>query len=589
MATVEQPKKATQGKLSPDRWDEWTSHLSNRTKPIPLAKLIAVKQALPLLWALPAEVRNSDTNDLSDTKDLIARLQTLKPRKSPQAGEIATELEQWLESVRVREVSPRFAFEALAWCHALPTLANFLPAAPWSQLVDQLVSVAVEAAKCDLATAPLPQQLLAGELPLSLAYLFPELSACKELANPAREALSLGLTELLDGEGMPHASHLQVARSLLACWTRCLYMGRTMKRNCFTKDAKTQYEWLVRQSMRLCRHDGTQVFTGDSSGDGQGEWSPTLFEAALILCEDDDDDEIADCILPGRKAPSEVRKSLPAPGTNSEWAELAVLRRGWDRSSDQLMVSYANRELRMELNCGSQTVFSGVCNPELRVDGQLLELLQDWEEVCWHSDDDLDYLELEGRFENGWKVQRQMLLARGDRFLVLADAVLGETTAEIEHQFTLPLNSNISFTAADETREGVLRGRKPIGAVLPLQLPEWRAERAAGSLEQVADGLRLRQNANATSLFAPLFFDLKPKRCSRQLTWRRLTVAHQLVALSSDVAVGYRIQTGKHQWVIYRSLGPNASRSVLGQHFSSEFVLGRFQKDGELKQMIEIE
>jgi len=579
MATVEQPKKATKGKLGPDRWDEWTNYLSQRTKPIPLAKLIAVKQASPLQWALPAEVRNSGT------EALMARLQTLKSRQTADAVELAAELEQWLESARAREASPRFAFEALAWCHALPKLASVLPAAPWLQLVDQLVNIASEAANCDLSTAPLPQQLLAGELPLSLAYLMPELPACKNLANPARDALSLGLTELLDGEGMPHASHLQIARSLFACWTRCHYMGRTMKRNCFTKDAKTQYEWLVRQTLRLCRNDGTQVFSDGASR----EWSPTLLEAALAIAEDDDDDEIARYVLPGRKAPSEPRKSSPRPATTSEWAELAVLRRGWDRASDQLMVSYTNRELRMELNCGSETVFSGICNPVLQVDGRLLQMEQDWEEVCWHSDDDLDYLELEGRFENGWKVQRQMLLARDDRFLVLADAILGEKSADIEHQFTLPLHSAVSFDPAGETREGVLRGRKPIAAVLPLQLPEWRADRSDGSLEQVTDGLRLRQRAHAQRLFAPLFLDLKPKRFSRQLTWRRLTVAHQLQVLPAENAVGYRIQTGKHQWVIYRSLAPKASRSVLGQHFSSEFVLGRFRQEGELKQLIEIE
>ena len=579
MATVEQPKKATKRKLSPDRWDDWTQYLDKRTEPVPLAKLIAVKQASPLRWALPVDVRNSEA------EDLIVRLHKLKPRNAADAVQIAAELEQWLEAARVRETSASFALEALAWCHALPALANSLPAAGWSQLVDQLVSIASDAAKCDLSVAPLAQQLLAGELPLTLAYLLPELAACKELAASARDALSLGLTELLDGEGMPHANHLHVARSLFACWTRCHYMGRTMTRNCFTKDAKIQYEWLVRQMLRLCRHDGTQAL----STDADGEWSPALFEAALALAGDAEDDEIADCILPGRKAPREPRVSLPRPATNSEWGELAVLRRGWDRSGDQLMVRYSNREVQLELNCGNETVFSGICNPELRVDGKLLEMEQDWEEVCWHCDKDLDYLELEGRFANGWKVQRQMMLTRDDRFLLLADAIIGEATADIEHQFTLPLHRGMTFTPADETREGILRGRKPTAAVLPLQLAEWRAERAEGSLEQTTGGLRLRQQAHGRRLFAPLFIDLKPKRFSRQLTWRRLTVAQQLEIISADVAVGYRVQTGKRQWVIYRSLAPAASRSVLGQHFSGEFVLGRFPEKGELEQLIEIE
>lgn len=579
MATVEQPKKATKGKLGPDRWDDWTKYLDKRTKPVPLAKLIAVKQAAPLLWALPVDVRQTEA------EDLIVRLQKLKLRGAAAAVEVAAELEQWLEAARVRGASASFALEALAWCHALPALANSLPAAPWSQLVDQLVSIATDAAKCDLSVPPLTQQLLAGELPLSLAYLLPELPACKDLASSARDALSLGLTELLDGEGMPHAKHLDVARSLFACWTRCHSMGRTMKRNCFTKDAKTQYEWLVQQMLRLCRYDGTQAL---STG-AEGEWSPALFEAALTLAGSAKDDEIADHILPGRKAPREPRLSLPRPAANSEWGELAVLRRGWDRSGDQLMVRYANREMRLELNSGSETVFSGLCNPELRIDGQLLELVQDWEEVCWHCDRDLDYLELEGVFANGWKVQRQMALARDDRFLLLADAVIGDTTADIDHQYTLPLRSGITFAPADESREGVLHSRKMIAAVLPLQLPEWRAERFDGSLEQTADGLRLRQKARGRRMFAPLFLDLKPKRFSRQLTWRRLTVAEQLETVAADVAAGYRVQSGKRQWLIYRSLARTAGRSVLGQNLSGEFVMGRFPEKGELEQLIEIE
>lgn len=579
MATVEQPKRAKKRKATPDQWDDWTKYLAKREKPIPLAKLIAAKQPKPLLWALPAGFQNSET------AELINRIGGLKASNSRTPGELATEMEQWLESARIREASASLGLEALAWCHALPTIAGVLPAAPWSQLVEQLVSIASDATKSDLSVDPLAQQLLAGELPLTLAYLLPELPACVALAGSARETLSLGLTELLDGEGIPHANYFDASRGLFACWTRCYYIGRTMKQSCFTTDATTEYEWLIRQMMRLCRNDGVQVLSSEDNND----WSPKLFNAALTLAGDSEDDEIADCILPGRKAPREPRVGLPRPAVNSEWAEMAVLRRGWDRSGDQVVVQYADRQVKLELNCGNETVFSGFCSPELRIDGQLLEMEQDWEEICWQSDHDLDYIEIEGCFQNGWKVQRQVMLTHADRFMVVADAVLGDETADIEHQFTLPLRSGISFTPAGETREGLLRRGQPIAAVLPLQLPEWRADRDGGSLEQTSDGLRLRQTVRAQRMFAPLFIDLKPKRFSKQLTWRRLTVARQLEILSADVAVGYRVQTGKRQWVIYRSLDSTASRSLLGQHVSGEFILGRLPAEGEIELLIEIE
>ena len=76
-----------------------------------------------------------------------------------------------------------------------------------------------------LFSDPLARQLLAGELPLTLAYLFGEIAPCRKLGRQARRELSAGLVELLDGEGLPHAEHLLLLRPLLACWTRCRAIG----------------------------------------------------------------------------------------------------------------------------------------------------------------------------------------------------------------------------------------------------------------------------------------------------------------------------------------------------------------------------
>ncbi len=76
-----------------------------------------------------------------------------------------------------------------------------------------------------LVEEPLLNQLLAGELRLTLACLLPEIEACHKLAGPARESLSAGLVDLLDGEGTPHGRYLGLLRPLLACWTRVLALG----------------------------------------------------------------------------------------------------------------------------------------------------------------------------------------------------------------------------------------------------------------------------------------------------------------------------------------------------------------------------
>jgi hypothetical protein len=223
------------------------------------------------------------------------------------------------------------------------------------------------------------------------------------------------------------------------------------------------------------------------------------------------------------------------------------------------------------------------------VDGSPLAYASGWDEVCWVSDSDGDYLELQIKLVGGRTLQRQLFLGRQDNFLFVADALLGSRDGVIEYRNVLPLRADVEFQPADESREGVLRGRRRLGVVLPLALPEWRGQPAQGELERTASGLALRQRGVGQRLFAPLFVDLDPRRMQRQLTWRQLTVAEHLDKQPDDVAVGYRVQVGAAQWLVYRSLAERGNRSVLGQNFSSEFVLGRFDRQGETEKLIEIE
>ena len=106
---------------------------------------------------------------------------------------------------------------------------------------------------------------------------------------------------------------------------------------------------------------------------------------------------------------------------------------------------------------------------------------QAWEEVCWHSDDDVDYLELETKWNGSWRLQRQILLAREDHFLWLADAVTGPDVASLDYRSVLPLTPGIEFRPEQETREGFLAYHRRVARVLPLASPEWRAAGATGS------------------------------------------------------------------------------------------------------------
>jgi hypothetical protein len=285
----------------------------------------------------------------------------------------------------------------------------------------------------------------------------------------------------------------------------------------------------------------------------------------------------------------------PTPATHSQDARRALLRRTWKPPFDSLAVDYSGPDLRVTLTAGDRVLLSGTWGWETTASGPLAAA-GSWEEVCWHSDQLVDYLELELALTGGWKLQRQMVLARKDQFLYLADALMGpvlprgEPAREIRHSMQLPLAENVSFEPAEGTREGeIFLKRKRVARLLPPALPEWRTELCPGELALTGNQVVLRHAAQGSNLYAPLWLDLSTSRLRRECTWRRLTVGEDLKIQPRDVAAGYRVQAGKEQWLIYRSLAPKRSRTILGQNFATDFVLCRFKPDGTTEDIVEIE
>ncbi|MFN0019061.1 MAG: hypothetical protein ACKVP0_12425 [Pirellulaceae bacterium] len=286
----------------------------------------------------------------------------------------------------------------------------------------------------------------------------------------------------------------------------------------------------------------------------------------------------------------------PTPATHSQDARRALLRRTWQPPFDALEVDYSRPDLGIELTAADRTLLSGIWPFETTINGRPLSAAGPWEEVCWHSDQEVDYLELELPLSGGWKLQRQMALARKDQFLYLADAVMGEealpesTKAEIRHTFQLPLAEGLTLDPAAETREvNLVQGRKRLASVLPAALPEWKVEACPGDLSCQDSNIVLHHAVAGRNLYSPLWLDLSPTRLRRDCTWRRLTIGQDLEVQPRDVAAGYRIQCGKEQWLVYRTLAPKASRTVLGQNYAVDFVLCRFLPTGKTEDILEIE
>jgi hypothetical protein len=562
-------------------WSAWTKHLAKRIQPLSLSDLLPGSTS-PLSWCLPEGV------DEDGTLDLIERLDRLDAPDLPHEPPPEQLAIAWLADTAGTTPGARYAFEALAWCHALPRWAEKLSPDAWGNLLEHLLDAAQRAQPIQLDDDPLVHQLLAGELPLTLRHLFPELTPCRRLGRETRGAVSAGLVDLLDGQGLPHAERLVLMRPLLACWTRCLALGSESPKGSWSEAAQIQYEWLVRNALRLTRHDGTHVF---SRGPG-GAWCEDLFAAAVSFGADPDDEAIAALVLPGHKKSERARiAALPLPdaSSHSEWSGVGVLRPDWSPAAPRLAATYAGESVGLELECERDVLWSGLWELEVRRDGELLPPNTPWESLFWLSDKDVDYLELGISLEGGLRVQRHLLLARKDHVLLLADAILGDRPARLEYRGSLPLIEGVAYQPAEESREGFLVGRHRSALVVPLALPEWRSDPRFGSLDSTGPGLKLRQHAEGRSLFAPLLFDLKPRRMTRRLTWRSLTVAADLQVQPDDVAVGYRAMIGNQQWLLYRSLARPANRTVLGHNLSTEMLLARFDRKGAVQPLVEIE
>jgi hypothetical protein len=197
----------------PKSWRAWVKHLADRRSPAP-PRLLLPAGDNPLLWALPLELRQSDSLELASR---LANPNGCKRTGSPGAEELEAWLAESDDPVPTREL----ALESLALVHAMPRLAAEVSEAFWWELLDHCLSIADRASSLSPGSEPIVHQWAAGELPLTLGYVFPELSVCRGLLTSATAAISSGVEDLLDGEGLPHCSHLPLLRSLLACWTRC--------------------------------------------------------------------------------------------------------------------------------------------------------------------------------------------------------------------------------------------------------------------------------------------------------------------------------------------------------------------------------
>jgi len=569
-----------------DGWAAWAAHLGRRSDPRPVAELFAGKRP-SLAWAMPVFAA-SPFADRPPTLELLSALDRLERQGRKWKGTAdPVELAMKWATESAHRRGAAFGVECLAWCRALPALASLLPASLWWRLFATLLAI------CDEPELPagddcVSPQWLRAELPLTIAYLFPEITAARRLARGGARALLEGLAASVVEDGMPPAAILPAVRPLLATLARSRALARRLKKPCWSDAAEARYDAFAAQMLRLMRRDGTLALSVEPPDAADRDFFAVAFDGTSRSTR-----AAAQRAAPGCRQGVDLPEGrLPAPAANNEKTGVSVLRPGWARGGERLTVVRQGDVLRTELAVGRDVLWSGPWTCEIQRNGVPLapQPGKGWEEACWSSTTDADFLEFELQLSDGMRVERQMLVAREDRFVFIADAIIGAEPAKLEYRSLLPLGEEIAFDASTESREGYLVGVKARGVAFPLALPEWRAEPCGGALEMTDSGLELRATREGVRcLYVPLLIDLDPRRLFRPATWRQLTVAEALRPVPADLAVGYRLQVRDKQWLVYRSLGERGNRTVLGQNLVSEFLVARFHASGEISPLLEIE
>lgn len=558
-------------------WKAWARHLAKRKLAKPIGKLLASAKRT-LAWGLCPATTGHVTTDWIRTLSKLAASASRAPKS------LAEEVADWLGDADLRPRDSAAALETLAACYALPNLAAHLSEELWWKLCDHLLSEANDIRQTSSACDPSFDQILAGELPLALYVLFPELTACCVLGDAAQVSITRSLNETVTPSGLPPRVLGSSYPLLLASWVRSKVLSSAKDELAWDETANQRLEQAVRTAVAMSLPEGGMLLSGEPAA----AVSPGFVrDAAKLLDVECRDRKRVKSKESDAEPPAESLR--PLPSVHSEEQQIAVLRPSWRKASPRLAVDFRSSQVQTELAIESSVVWSGQWSLDLRRDGAPLAVESPWEELCWISDDDVDYLEIQTTLTGDVRLQRQMLLARYEGVLFLADAIVSKERGRFDYTTTLPLTTAATFVPAEETREGTLNTDRALAGVLPLALGEWRTDVRRGSLQAGPRGLQLQLQAEGERMYAPLFVDLDPRRRKHELTWRQLTVANKRQIEPADVAVGYRVQIGQRQWLIYRSLTEPAVRTVLGQNLSTEFLFGRVRKTGDVDRLLEIE
>lgn len=495
----------------------------------------------------------------------------------------------------IRTLSPMDATHALIWSAALPRLSQHLePNRWWDALgkIQQLRETVLQRAMTDRPS----HLIIAAEIGLTLAWRLPDLPSCKRMEKSASEQLNDWCRYDEEAINLAIAGGAD-ARLVLASLMRCRWILEETTKRKFGKQPRSVGDRLATWVAAMTTHTGGTAFSevsrrevrDDLPPDGllgrAAEFDPEALEPAIAAA-------LGRTQSGGRLA---WQVSLPEAYHHGEEAKIAVMFPDWDVRRGRVHLDYGDADPNLELFAGRVAVLAGRCQTMIEIDDQPQRESGPWELTCEYTDDDVHYVEIEQPWTGGIMLQRQVMLIRDDRCLLFADGVLpkdgsAEDAGNIRYHCRLPLADSIQAEPDPQTREIYLGDGRPRGLVIPLSANEWRIGPSDATLKVTDDHHLLMTSSGAGRLYVPLWFDFQQRRLSRKRTWRQLTVAEDLRIVDRNEAVGYRVQLGSEQWLVYRSLSRRGCRTVLGKHLIADFYGARFDTgDGSLEELVTVD
>jgi hypothetical protein len=394
------------------------------------------------------------------------------------------------------------------------------------------------------------------------------------------EALDRWLSRELDGDGVP----LRLGAPLWAdCLGRLLEVRRERRRWPSSIDHRVLA--LGRCLLRFSRPDGSQAADFSASDELSGRRS-VLAELARAYPRSGE----ARVIGWWLSHPDGLHVPPPLPAFSSRRRVLAVLRAGWRKADDLLVIDQMRAEpsSRFEL-------FGAGCSwlgPDWRLFGAA-PLKRPPTPGAWISSSMADLAEWSFR-SGDVRVSRTAVLVRGQRTALLSDQIEGRgmPAGTVSALYSLP--PGVVAEPMPDCRGMLLRApaTKAVALVLPLALPALPYASDRGQFGVAASGGALNYGVapRGRRCWLPLLVTWDAKRRRKRVSWRVLTVAENGRICDPDRAFAARVSWGKDETlVIYRSLGPPALRSFLGHQTRARFLLGKFTSEGIVEPLVSVD